>query len=426
MEIIFVLLFLYAGKHAWDQAWDAWRKSRSAYMDHASAKYPGMSGRRQAGHAMRHDLGYGLSQVAHGFPQARHGFAAGWHQGRQAHAQVRAERERAKAEHLETRARLIQDLREYRRRQRAALEQIRRGEPWATEDGSDDNPEPSERVCSGCGWAIPGTGPCPTCGTRETETEGQQGAGHGYCAYCGTRDDRQCPPECATWTLRGTPYPGREDDPTYSWGPAGSQMGWPSATLEHAHSQARHMSTDGNPKVVTEYPPGGGPGATVTTYVNGHAVADCDLCGKPLPPGYADIAHPGCIDAREAGGSEEGSSPSTEGNAMPDTSGDTTYTQQLGELAAIRADAEEEVNSVRRKRMASRLDILTGLGLDSASLSEAAAIDDALQAQEKAAQQTLDAADAAIHGLKQRHGGIQEAVSSSPVDKPAQPEFYQD
>jgi hypothetical protein len=107
-------------------------------------------------------------------------------------------------------------------------------------------------------------------------------------------------------------------------------------------------------------------------------------------------------------------------------SGDTTYTQQMAELEAIRRDAEEEVNSVRRKRMTSRLDILQSLGLDKNTLSEAAEIDDALQAQEKAAQQTLDATDAAISGLKQRHGGIKEAVDDAPVDKPAEPEFYQD
>ena len=110
---------------------------------------------------------------------------------------------------------------------------------------------------------------------------------------------------------------------------------------------------------------------------------------------------------------------------MP-SSGDTTYTQQMHELEEIRRDAEAEVNDVRRKRMQSRLDILQSMGLDKDSLSEAAAIDDALQAQEKAAQHTLDAADAAIDGLKKRHGGIQEAVSDSPVDKAAEPEFYQD
>jgi len=113
----------------------------------------------------------------------------------------------------------------------------------------------------------------------------------------------------------------------------------------------------------------------------------------------------------------------TEGNTM---SGDTSYTQQMSELQAIRRDAEEEANSVSRKRMLNRLDVLMSLGLDKDTLSEAAAIDDALREQEKAAQQTLDAADAAITGLKQRHGGIKEAVDDAPVDKPAEPEFYQD
>ncbi len=113
----------------------------------------------------------------------------------------------------------------------------------------------------------------------------------------------------------------------------------------------------------------------------------------------------------------------TEGTAM---SGDSSYTQQMAELEAMRRDAEEEVNSTRRKRMTSRLDILQGMGLDAATLAEAAAIDDALQAQEKTAQQTLDAVDAAIDGLKKRHGGIKAATDDAPVDKPAEPEFYQD
>ena len=119
----------------------------------------------------------------------------------------------------------------------------------------------------------------------------------------------------------------------------------------------------------------------------------------------------------------QGGEQSTEGSAM---SGDTTYTQQMHELGEIRRDAEAEVNDVRRKRMVNRLDVLMSLGLDKDTLSDAAAIDDALQAQEKAAQQTLDATDAAIDGLKKRHGGIKEAVDDSPVDKPADGEFYQD
>ena len=115
--------------------------------------------------------------------------------------------------------------------------------------------------------------------------------------------------------------------------------------------------------------------------------------------------------------------PSTEGTVM---SGDVTYTQQMTELAAIRRDAEEASADTARRRMTSRLDILQAMGLDKDSLSEAAAIDDALQALEKAARQLLDAADAAIAGLSKRHGGIKAAVDDAPVDKPAGPEFYQD
>ena len=83
MEILLVFILVYASKHAWDQAWEAWRKSRSAYMGRATQRCPDMPKRRRAGHALRHDLGYGLSQAWHGFPQARHGFAqAGIRAGR--------------------------------------------------------------------------------------------------------------------------------------------------------------------------------------------------------------------------------------------------------------------------------------------------------------------------------------------------------
>ena len=56
---------------------------------------------------------------------------------------------------------------------------------------------------------------------------------------------------------------------SYSWGRAGSRYGWPASDLETATARARHASTGGKPYVVTEYPPGGGPGKTVATYLNG-------------------------------------------------------------------------------------------------------------------------------------------------------------
>jgi hypothetical protein len=73
----------------------------------------------------------------------------------------------------------------------------------------------------------------------------------------------------------GTQGSGEADGRTYSWGPADSPSGWPANGPEAAHNWARHMSTDGGkPQVVTEYPPGGGPGRTIATYLNGKPAPD--------------------------------------------------------------------------------------------------------------------------------------------------------
>jgi len=80
------------------------------------------------------------------------------------------------------------------------------------------------------------------------------------------------PPEDGSEGAQGS---GEAGGRTYSWGPADSPSGWPAHSPEAAHRWARHMSTDGGkPQVVTEYPPGGGPGRTVATYVNGKPAPD--------------------------------------------------------------------------------------------------------------------------------------------------------
>jgi hypothetical protein len=60
------------------------------------------------------------------------------------------------------------------------------------------------------------------------------------------------------------------DGPTYSWGRADIPYGWPTDTPEEAHARAQRASSAfRKPYVVTEYPPGGGPGRTIATYVGG-------------------------------------------------------------------------------------------------------------------------------------------------------------
>ena len=63
--------------------------------------------------------------------------------------------------------------------------------------------------------------------------------------------------------------PGEAGGPTYSFGHAGQRAAWPVPSLEEATARARQASADGEPYVVAEYPPGGGPGRTVATYVYG-------------------------------------------------------------------------------------------------------------------------------------------------------------
>ena len=60
-----------------------------------------------------------------------------------------------------------------------------------------------------------------------------------------------------------------EEGPTYSWGPAASPWGWPSRNLDDATARARQSSRRGSTYVVTEYPPGEGPGTDIATYLNG-------------------------------------------------------------------------------------------------------------------------------------------------------------
>ena len=50
------------------------------------------------------------------------------------------------------------------------------------------------------------------------------------------------------------------------------------------------MSTGGKPYVVTEYPPGGGPGRTVATYVNGKPVSGRKHHDRPIDPARAQAA----------------------------------------------------------------------------------------------------------------------------------------
>ncbi len=120
------------------------------------------------------------------------------------------------------------------------------------------------------------------------------------CPDCGAEPGRAHLPTCPAAQPPASSLPGQApgsyaggegspaDVPTYSWGPAAGPLGWPADDPETAHRWAQHMSTgDGKPQVVTEYPPGGCPGRTIATYVNGKPSTEgntmTDTTG-PAPP----------------------------------------------------------------------------------------------------------------------------------------------
>jgi hypothetical protein len=95
----------------------------------------------------------------------------------------------------------------------------------------------------------------------------------------------------------GEPGP---DSPSWSWGPEASPSGWPAASRVAAENWARHMSGDGKPYVVTEYPPGGGPGRTVATYVNSKPATEGD--SMPASPSRIKTEHRARRAAARSGG----------------------------------------------------------------------------------------------------------------------------
>ena len=79
-------------------------------------------------------------------------------------------------------------------------------------------------------------------------------------------------------------------DPPYSFGHACQQAAWPVPSLEEATARARQMSAGGEPYVVTEYPPGGGPGRTVATYVYGKPSQPTEG-STTMPPSRISTGH---------------------------------------------------------------------------------------------------------------------------------------
>lgn len=477
MEVILFFVLVYAAKRAWDDTMKGAAKSRQAYMARAAARHPGMPRSRQVAHAARHDAGHVLSQLFRGFPNARHGFASGWHEGRQAHAHARAEHQRAKAEHLETRASLIPDLTSYRARQKAALEQIRRGA------GPDVKSAACGHAPAPC--LAPDSCPCdcPDCmhayafrGRREESSEGSTPAVP-VCWSCFVRDGDEHAAWCAT---RGPVWPDDTDGPTYSWGLVDAPHHWPAANREQAERKAQAASRDGRTHVALEYPPGGGQGRIVAAFRDdkpfGRSPDDdrsddewaASLLGEKEPELEGDeraAAEDHAAQYDPFFGNEDGHSwsgqpaPSAQHAANP-TEGtpmasEVTYDGVIRAAGEAVTAAEERASEITRTTAAAEAQAteagiaqrwadqaaenMQALNVDSATLGAMADHQDALAAAEKAHQAVLEELTEARKAqgrvtetaqnvkstLERGHAGLSEAHKDAPVQA-ADRTFYEE
>jgi hypothetical protein len=346
--LILALILTWALKHAWDHSRGEYRKSREAHRQ----KQPKTAKPKRSAELIHHDIGYWAHQGSHAFPVFRHGLGQGWHEARQKAARYRADRERAKTEHLETAADLEPQITDFRQRQAGARDRIREARQPG-EGGGEGSPEvPPDEV----------------------------------------------PQQYGT--------PGAK--PSYSYGLPTSPHAWPADDLEDAHYRARHMSTDGRAWDATEYPPGGGPGKTVATYRDGEEIQPTGT-ERTGWDAVADAARRE-YDKQETSATTQGEAP------MPaaDTTYDGVLSQMAAAKADAENRAAEQQRASQNASNTS--EEMQALEVDSQTLSAMADHLDAHADATKAQNRVQETAEAVEAALKRGHKDLAEAHQNAPVE----------
>jgi hypothetical protein len=226
MEILLLIVVVWATKGAWDHAKGTRTASRDQRMKEVAGTYPkGVlpKSRRKAA-ARQHAAGWWAREVRHGFPVTKTGWHAAWlaHQTTADHHKAR--REEARTTALETRASVLKGIPEHKKRQaeaQAELDAIReelaaqeaKGSPAtgrkAAREAADEVAR--KRAAKAAG------GTCPSCGAPDGY-EHLQGCDpsvpplpadsvrpgrkptpsdtDGTCIHCGATDGSECAPQC--------------------------------------------------------------------------------------------------------------------------------------------------------------------------------------------------------------------------------------
>lgn len=436
MELLVIIVFIYAVHRAVEDTKSALRKSRDAYGASASARFPKPAKSGRVIRAVRHDAGFWAGQAAHLFPAARHGLATGWHAGRQAQDEGRAAREAAKADRLETRVQLIPEVRAHVQRQREALEKLR-AEREAGEGTREGAPQPVMAPPSWApgvvGWAGParqnGSGaPAAPGEVAICPGEGREGNGEGSPATADPAAERRVCVAC------GNPEYGPRADGG-NWGPLvrNAEPLYPGDTdgprlVHQAHFEDEATgfygrpyqpapARDGTPAQSEGNSEGSGEGTAAPETEPSTSTAE----GEPPMAGERIT---GAIAPNNAFVNLYSDTARNAGGVMP-VAADTTYDGVLASMTAAKADAEVKATEAHQaSRSADSLaDQMQAVEVDPGTLSAMSDHQAAHDEVTKAHQKLFETAEAVEAALTRGHKGLAEAHQDAPVRAAAR-EFY--
>jgi hypothetical protein len=483
MELLFLIAVGFAFRSAWDHAKTRMGESRAASMKQLAKTFPKgqMPRHKLKAASRRHDIGWWAREIGHGLPVTRRGWHAGWIAHQTAAEHHRARLEEAKTSHADAQASVLEALPDHRARQaeakarRDAILATLKGQPeeakgsrQAVRDADDElarkraerqagtaavPPLPSDTVagpqpepgpyaprgvvhhdhtlllpgeCPDCGG--PGPGVPLVRGDRVSEVRELDGtlvaedavvlSNDGERVLLQTPDGRQIDaPSALPLPPTRRPDGKPEDHELSAWLRPGQNR------CEHCDGRGCQVCGGWGAAPPDPDGPEAEPGTT------------CSACGNPGTPDdpvlidgdtFTHRSHAikmQQVHAERAALLRGAAAPTAGGDTVTTATAETTYDQQIVAANKIISEAEQDVARLRTAQIAQQVEALATLRLDSGSLDRAAGIDDGIQAQIKAAQQTLDAAQAFRDGLIRDHGAVNEAHQAAPQGG-AERDFY--
>lgn len=413
MEILILLAVGFALRSAADHVRSARSASEADRLKAAAKAFGGKLPKHKAkAVARRNTLGWWLREAGNGFPVTRTGWHAGWIAHRTEYLQHAGDREERRTRHAETQADHAEQVVDHAKRRQAARERrdaiLQQLEDSPTEGkGRKAVAEAARKV------VVPferphAPLPADTVGRPAVRPDAELGPyaqlGDGDSAPRLSDHVRPGDPLCETCAGTGGPAGGQCPE-CLGWGIGPGDPESPEAGPDAICSACGNPSRPGDP-VLRD-------GNDLTH--RSHILADIDRRNEAL--GVNNVSSDAArnpTDPTEADRQHDTAPTATEGATVSTATAETTYDQQIAGANRIVADAEQELASLQARRIAQQIEELATSGLDSGSLGRAADIDSAIRAQEKAAQETIDAATSFRDGLIADHGAGNEYHQSAP------------